>query len=290
MKMTKKTMTKKLGKGLEALIKTYDSESQTHYLDGKIPIEYIQPNEAQPRQTFNNIEMLELIQSIKEKGVLQPITVREISSTKFTIIAGERRYRASKAIGLKWIPAYTVKISDESEMMEYALIENIQRVNLNAVEEAEGYAILRGKYNLSQKDIAYKVSKSRSEITNKMRLLKLPPIIKNSLRDNTISYGHARALLSITESIKIMQLYFKIIKKNLSVRETEKLVRFITTNKKLTKKTNSKHETQKLESQLQKYLNTNVSIKINSKNSGKISISFKSLIHLSKIIQKLSNE
>ena len=106
--------------------------------------------------------MQELIESIKAKGVLQPITVREIKNGKFIIIAGERRYRASKALGLKWIPAYTVQVNSESEMMEYALIENIQRVNLNAVEEAEGYAILRGKYSFSQKDIALKVSKSRS--------------------------------------------------------------------------------------------------------------------------------
>ena len=127
-------MTKKLGKGLEALIKDYDSTNQTHYLDGKIPMEYIQPNESQPRQAFNDVEMHELMQSIKDKGVLQPITIRELSSTQFIIIAGERRYRASKALGLKWIPAFTVKINDESEMMEYALIENIQRVNLTALE------------------------------------------------------------------------------------------------------------------------------------------------------------
>tara|TARA_B110000438_G_scaffold263705_1_gene275875 strand:+ start:584 stop:1435 length:852 start_codon:yes stop_codon:yes gene_type:complete len=283
-------MTKKLGKGLEALIKDYDSTNQTHYLDGKIPMEYIQPNEAQPRQAFNDVEMHELMQSIKDKGVLQPITVRELSSTKFIIIAGERRYRASKALGLKWIPAFTVKINDESEMMEYALIENIQRVNLNAVEEAEGYAILRGKYNLSQKDIANKVSKSRSEITNKMRLLKLPPIIKNSLRDNTISYGHARSLLSIKESLKIMQVYYKIIQNNLSVRDTEKLAKLVTTDKKLEKNNYNNQEITSLEKKLKKYFNEDIYIKINKKNSGSINISFKSIMHLKKIIEKLNDE
>ena len=283
-------MTKKLGKGLEALIKDYDSTNQTHYLDGKIPMEYIQPNESQPRQAFNDVEMHELMQSIKDKGVLQPITIRELSSTQFIIIAGERRYRASKALGLKWIPAFTVKINDESEMMEYALIENIQRVNLNALEEAEGYAILRGKYNLSQRDIANKVSKSRSEITNKMRLLKLPPIIKNSLRDNTISYGHARSLLSIKESLKIMQVYYKIIKNNLSVRDTEKLAKLVTTDKKLGKINCTNREITRLEKKLKKYFNESISIKINTKNSGSININFKSIIHLKQIIEKLKNE
>ena len=283
-------MTKKLGKGLEALIKDYDSTNQTHYLDGKIPMEYIQPNESQPRQAFNDVEMHELMQSIKDKGVLQPITIRELSSTQFIIIAGERRYRASKALGLKWIPAFTVKINDESEMMEYALIENIQRVNLNALEEAEGYAILRGKYNLSQKDIANKVSKSRSEITNKMRLLKLPPVIKNSLRDNTISYGHARSLLSIKESLKIMQVYYKIIKNNLSVRDTEKLAKLVTTDKKLGKINCTNREITRLEKKLKKYFNESISIKINTKNSGSININFKSIIHLKQIIEKLKNE
>ena len=283
-------MTKKLGKGLEALIKDYDSTNQTHYLDGKIPMEYIQPNKAQPRQAFNDAEMQELIQSIKDKGVLQPITIREVSSTKFIIIAGERRYRASKALGLKWIPAYTVQINDESEMMEYALIENIQRVNLNSVEEAEGYAILRGKYNLSQKDIANKVSKSRSEITNKMRLLKLPPIIKSSLRNNTISYGHARALLSIKESIKIMQVYYKIIKRNLSVRDTEKLAKLLTSNTKLKKTTNTNQDIHFLEKQLRSHFNEDVSIQINKKHSGSIHFNFKSITHLKQIIKKLNNE
>ena len=281
-------MTKKLGKGLEALIKTYDANTQDHYLNGQILIEDITPNETQPRQTFSDAKMQELIESIKEKGVLQPITVREIENRKFIIIAGERRYRASKILGLKWIPAYTVQINNESEMMEYALIENIQRVNLNAVEEAEGYAILRGKYSFSQKDIALKVSKSRSEIANKMRLLKLPPIIKDSLRNNTISYGHARALLSIKESVKMIQLYYQIIKKNLSVRDAEKLAKGITQH---TKKIVKPHpNVEQLEIVLQKKLNTDVSIRINKKQSGKVSITFSSLKHLKNIIKRITNE
>ena len=283
-------MTKKLGKGLKALIKTYDSLDQKHYLDGKIPIDKIQPNETQPRQTFNDSEMQELIDSIKEKGVLQPITVREIKNGRFIIIAGERRYRASKALGLKWIPAYTVKIENESEMMEYALIENIQRVNLNSIEEAEGYAILRGKHNLSQQDIAIKVSKSRSEITNKMRLLKLPPIIKDGLRDNLISYGHARSLLSIKESVKMLQVYYQIINKNLSVRDAEKLARAVTQKKKSIYKNKKLDKINSLKKKLKAELDTNISITINKKESGNIKITFSSYKHLKKIIKQLIHE
>jgi len=283
-------MTKKLGKGLEALIKTYDSNDQKRYLDGQIPIDKIQPNDTQPRQTFNDSKMQELINSIKEKGVLQPITVREIQNGTFIIIAGERRYRASKALGLKWIPAYTVTIQHESEMMEYALIENIQRVNLNAIEEAEGYAILRGKYKLSQQDIAHKVSKSRAEIANKMRLLKLPPIIKDSLRNNIISYGHARSLLSIKESIKMIQLYYQIINNNLSVRDTEKLAKVITQKKKKSFKNPKSDKIILLKNKLKTKLDTNISITLNKKESGNIKIVFSSYKHLKEITKKITDE
>ena len=221
-------MSKVLGKGLDALIKKYDSEESSRYLSGQIPIDKIQPNTSQPRQIFDKIKMQELELSIKKNGIIQPITVKELQDGIYEIIAGERRYRAAKSIGLKWIPAYSVKISDESEMMEYALIENIQRVDLNPIEEAEGYAILSGKHNLKQKEIAEKVSKSRTEISNKMRLLKLPPIIKDSLRNSEISYGHARALISIRESKKIISIFYQILNKKLSVRETEKIIQHST--------------------------------------------------------------
>ena len=165
-------MAKVLGKGLSALIKDYSTEEKSRYLTGQISIDKISPNKNQPRQTFDKKSMDELTQSIAEKGILQPITVMEETNGTYQIIAGERRYRASLALGLQWIPAYTVKLKHESDLMEFALIENIQRVNLNAIEEAEGYAILRGKYNLTQNEIATRVAKSRSEIANKIRLLK----------------------------------------------------------------------------------------------------------------------
>ena len=149
-------MSKVLGKGLDALIKKHDSEESSRYISGQIPIDKIKPNTSQPRQIFDEKKLKELENSIKKNGVIQPITVKELKNGGYEIIAGERRYRAAKAAGLKWIPAYAVKISQDSEMMEYALIENIQRVNLNPIEEAEGYAILSGKYNLRQKEIAEK--------------------------------------------------------------------------------------------------------------------------------------
>ena len=218
-------MNKVLGKGLDALIKRYDSEESNRYLSGQIPIEKIKPNPNQPRQDFNQAKLEELKLSIKKNGVLQPITVKELDDGNYEIIAGERRYRAAKAVGLQWIPAFTVQISNESEMMEYALIENIQRVDLNAIEEAEGYAILSGKHNLKQREIAERVSKSRTEISNKLRLLKLPPIIKDSLRNNQITYGHARALITIKKSPKMIAIFYKIINNKLSVRDTEKIMK-----------------------------------------------------------------
>tara|TARA_Y100001970_G_scaffold91791_1_gene115843 strand:+ start:41975 stop:42838 length:864 start_codon:yes stop_codon:yes gene_type:complete len=286
-------MGKVLGKGLEAIIKTHNHENDDRYIEGKIDINKIIPNEDQPRQTFELEQMEELIQSIKKNGVLQPITVRELKNQTYQIIAGERRYRAAMQAKLKWIPAYTVTINDESKLMEYALIENIQRVNLNPIEEAEGYAVLRGKYNFSQQDIAKKVAKSRSEIANKMRLLKLPPIIKKGLRKNKIKYGHARALLTIKESTKMIVLYNKIIKNNLSVRATETMIKNSTINKPEIPTNNhasNEKKIQKLAKSLTPYLKTKIKSTINKNNSGAINIHFSSLEDLIRIIKKIKNE
>ena len=280
-------MNKVLGKGLEALIKKHDTEENSRYLSGEISIKKIQPNSNQPRQTFDQNKMEELKQSIKEKGILQPITVKQLKNGLFEIVAGERRYRAAKAIGLKWIPAYTINIKNDSEMMELALIENIQRVNLNPIEEAEGYAILRGKYQFTQKEIAKKVSKSRTEIANKIRLLKLPPIIKDSLRENQISYGHARALISIKESKTMIAIFYNIIKNKISVRETEKIIKAIQKNG-ITKVQTSNYQFEESEKKLQEYFLTKVSIHMKAKK-GLISIQFDSIKKLNKIIKDIIN-
>jgi len=286
-------MGKVLGKGLEAIIKNNNTEESSRYLNGQIDINKIIPNESQPRQSFNKDSMAELIQSIKETGILQPITVRELSNQTYQIIAGERRYRAAMELELQWIPAYTITIKDESELMEYALIENIQRVNLNSIEEAEGYAVLRGKYNLSQQDIATKVSKSRSEIANKMRLLKLPPIIKKGLREIQITYGHGRALLIIKHSTDMIKVYYKIIKNNLSVRESEKLIkRFIRNQRDIPPTIHSgiKVTTDEIIQTLKPYLKTKINIKLNKEDEGVLNIHFSSLKELIGIVNKIRNE
>ena len=286
-------MGKVLGKGLEAIIKTNNTEENSRYLQGQIDINKIIPNENQPRQLFDDDKMKELIQSINKNGILQPITVREMANQTYQIIAGERRYRAAIELGLKWIPAYTITLNDESELMEYALIENIQRVNLNPIEEAEGYAILRGKYNLSQQEIATKVSKSRSEISNKMRLLKLPPIIKQGLRKNHITYGHARALLMISHSTDMIRIYHQIIKNNLSVRESETLIKKFKNTQKYIPPTIISQEKQEMEDfveTLNPYLKTKISTKFNKKKGGSLNIHFSSLKELVRIIKKIKNE
>jgi len=278
-------MAKVLGKGLGALIKNYSTEENNRYLIGQISIDKIIPNKNQPRQKFDKKSMNELAQSIAEKGVLQPITVMETANEKYQIIAGERRYRASLTLGLQWIPAYTVKLKQESDIMELALIENIQRVNLNAIEEAEGYAILKGKYNLTQNEIANRVAKSRSEIANKIRLLKLPPLIKDSLRNNEITYGHARALITLKKSTDIIKIYYSVINKKLSVRATEQLIN----NKKpvQTKKSVPPTNFIKFKKKLLNYFGDKIQLRINKNNTGYIKINFNSLEDLKKIINKM---
>tara|TARA_B100000959_G_C14892775_1_gene587477 strand:+ start:240 stop:1079 length:840 start_codon:yes stop_codon:yes gene_type:complete len=279
-------MANNLGKGLEALIKSYSTDKKEEYLNQGIDISCIIPNKNQPRQVFDDTAMLALIESVKMRGILQPISVRKIKNNKYEIIAGERRYRAALHAKLKKIPAYIIEINNEIEMMEYALIENIQRVNLNPIEEAEGYAILSGKYNLTHALIAKSVSKSRTEISNKLRLLKLPPKIKNGLQNGDIEYGHARALLALGQSTLMIKLFNNIITSKLSVRQTESLINKLKIKKKIHK--NNLDDYGKYETVLQNYLNTKIIIK-NKKNVGKIIIEFSSEKKLKKIIKKISS-
>jgi len=284
-------MGKVLGKGLQAIIKTNTIEDSSRYLEGQIDINKIIPNDAQPRQFFDTDKMIELVKSIKKNGILQPITVRKMSDQTYQIIAGERRYRAAIELGLNWIPAYAITINDESELMEYALIENIQRVNLNPIEEAEGYAILRGKYNLTQQNIATKVSKSRSEIANKMRLLKLPPIIKKGLRQNKITYGHARALLTIRNSTDMIQIYYTIIATNLSVRKSEQVIKkFQRVLRDIPLTLSDKKDIDDLAQTLNPYLKTRINTTLKKKEGGVLNIHFTSSEELIRIIKLIKNE
>ena len=273
-------MAKALGKGLGALIKTYNSDVKKTSENYNLDITKIVPNSNQPRQGFDKKSMVDLIESINEKGILQPLAVRKINDNSYELIAGERRLRAAQSIGLKTVPAFIIKVENESEMMELALIENIQRDNLNSIEEAEGYAILSGKFNFTQNEIAKKVSKSRSEIANKLRLLKLPPLIQQSLRNNEINYGHARALLGFRESTIMLKIFKKIISKKLNVRQTELFIKSIKSPAKIIP-SQKKHT--KLEKELTNYLNTNLTIK-KFTNTGQIVIKFANEAELKRII------
>ena len=264
---------KRLGKGLEALISTHSTNDNV--VDGSIPIKKIIPNKNQPRQYFEDKEMERLSQSIKRSGILQPLTVRELKNGNYELIAGERRFRAAQMIGLEFVPAYILSVETDVEMMEYALVENIQRVDLNPIEEAEAYAMLSGKYDLSHDEIGKRVGKSRSSIANCLRLLKLPPVIKTSLKNGEISSGHARAILSIRKSIQMMTLYQKVINEGLSVRQTESIVKkYSQSPLKQKKKNKQKSPLLDLENSLISVLGTKVLIKKNSKGKGKIYIDF----------------
>ncbi|MDP6936697.1 MAG: ParB/RepB/Spo0J family partition protein [Candidatus Marinimicrobia bacterium] len=282
---------KRLGKGLEALITSYSTDEKKGQLDGALPIDVIAPNRNQPRQEFDDVKMQELIASIRENGILQPLTVRESTTGSFELIAGERRLRAAKEAGLETVPVYILSVDADVEMMEYALVENVQRVDLNPIEEAEGYAILSGKYALSQEDIAKKVGKSRPAIANKLRLLKLPPEIKAGLKSGDISNGHAKALLGLRKSLQMITLFHKIVKEGLNVRQTESLVQAlgISSDRKtaVKKVIPLSPEIQQVETSLRELFQTRVKLQKSKTGKGKIQIDFSSEEDLERILEIL---
>ena len=280
---------KRLGRGLEALIHGPEGSDLGHSGVIDILIENIVTNPLQPRKDgLDEKSLEELIASIKQKGVITPITVQQ-DKDNFILIAGERRLRASRLAGLKRIPGYVITISDESEMMEIALIENIQRENLNPIDEAEGYAILHSKFNRTQGDIANAVGKKRVTISNALRLLKLPSDIKNSLRERKVSAGHGRAILMMKTAAGMMKLYKMIIKEDLSVRAAEAIAKGQSTKK-------SKHTSRKslvtnpqirsVENELITVLGTKVQLHY-SKKGGKIEIQFFSDDDLDRVLDLL---
>ena len=284
---------KRLGKGLEALITSYTTKDGDRYLDGAVPIEQIIANRNQPRQDFNPKEMQELMDSIKANGILQPLTVRDLEDGKFELIAGERRLRSAREAGLETVPVYILSVEADVEMMEYALIENIQRVDLNPIEEAEGYAILCGKYNLAQEEIAKRVGKSRPAIANALRLLKLPPEIKSALKSGNISAGHARAILGVRKSLQMMTLYQKVIRSGLNVRQTEELVKNIAESskelQKIQKSAPRNSEIVQIENNLISKFGTKVVIQKKRGGKGKIQIEFYSDSDLQRILDILTD-
>lgn len=280
---------KRLGKGLEALIQPYSAEKiPEHHGVDRISIRSIKPNPHQPRQKFDETSLEELTASIKEKGILTPITVQKVGN-QFILIAGERRLRASKKAGLKKIPVYIIDVADDAEMIEMALIENIQRENLNPIEEAEAYIYLNNRFKLSQEKIAKSVGKKRATISNSLRLLTLPREIKESIRNGRLSAGHGRAILMMKTHNSMIGLWKKIIKGKMSVRAAEDWAKEKTSKKlELKKKIFRKVSPQikRLEDELISILGTKVRI-IYKKGSGSIEVSYFSDDDLERITEMI---
>ena len=280
---------KRLGKGLEALIQPYSAEKiPEHHGVDKISIRSIKPNPHQPRQKFDETSLEELTASIKEKGILTPITVQKVGN-QFILIAGERRLRASKKAGLKKIPVYIIDVADDAEMVEMALIENIQRENLNPIEEAEAYIYLNNRFKFSQEKIAKSVGKKRVTISNSLRLLTLPREIKESIRNGRLSAGHGRAILMMKTHNSMIGLWKKIIKGKMSVRAAEdwakeKTLKKLELKKKVIRKVSP--QIKRLEDELISILGTKVRI-IYKKGSGSIEVSYFSDDDLERITEMI---
>lgn len=279
-----------LGKGLRALLTNIDKvESKPKEKEevvaklsktiAEIPVKNIEPNPYQPRTEFNPNELNELIQSIKILGLIQPITVRRLSEDKYQLISGERRWRASKAAGLEMIPAY-IRLADDQGMLEMALVENIQRSNLNPLEVALSYQRLIDECNLQHDEMAKRVGKERSTISNYIRLLKLPPDIQSELRTKELSMGHARALLALDDPTKQLHVFKMIREEGLSVRNTEKIIREIKQGSKSGIKAAPNRilhpEVRKIQDRLMHHLNSKIEISRSTKGKGKIVIHFDS--------------
>ena len=281
---------KRLGKGINAIINPnskMNADSSSRLGVNRVKINNIKPNPDQPRRDFDKKSLEELSLSIKNKGIITPITIRK-SGKHYEIVAGERRWRAAKKANLKSIPAYILNIKDNSEMMQVALIENIQREDLNAIEEAEGYAILNSKHGLSHDEIANTIGKKRTTISNALRLLKLPPEIRKSIREGKISAGHGRAILQ-KKTISAMQVFWKkIINESLSVRAAEALVRPLGKVKKIRKVNVKKGSTKGIEDKLIEIFGTKVKLKP-SQVGGSIEIVYFSDDDLDRILDLLQS-
>ena len=258
-----------------------------------LKLDLIQPNKEQPRKTFDEEKINELAESIKNYGVLQPLLVQRNDSF-YEIIAGERRWRAAKAAGLKEVPA-VLKEYSKQEAMEISLIENVQRADLNPIEEALGYRQLIDEFGLTQEEIAVRVAKSRTAITNTMRLLKLDEQIQNMLVQGVITSGHARALLSLEDTQMQLKAAKEILDKKLSVRETERLVKRLQKEASGEKKEEKKKDEtlaliyQDLEDRMKSVMGTKVSIHNKDKNKGRIEIEYYSEAELERIVEMIES-
>ncbi|CUU04363.1 chromosome partitioning protein, ParB family [Candidatus Thermokryptus mobilis] len=301
----------RLGRGLDALIPkvatkeiSIDSK-EIRFDDGqsvgviaKIELSKIKPNPYQPRETFDRTALEELKQSIIEKGVIQPITVRRLPGGMYELISGERRVRASTEAGLTHIPAYIIEVESEKELLELSLIENIQREKLNPIEIAKAYQRLIEELGYTQEEIAKKIGKDRTTVANFIRLLKLPEQIQESLKRGEITMGHARALINLPSRKLQVEIWSKIVKQGWSVRKVEKIVRDLSKGKIIEEKSSKKKSNQAgfrdIESKLKRIFGTQVKIKQMSSGRGEIVIEFYSddeferLLELFELIEKNS--
>jgi len=274
-----------LGRGLGSLLNVSEKKVEESIFD-EIQIKKIEINKDQPRKSFNEEKIKELSLSIKQHGIIQPITVRRIDNDKFQLISGERRFRASKLIGIKTIPAF-IRDTDDKNLLELALIENIQRENLNSIEIAISYKKLIDELKINQEKLGARVGKDRTTINNYLRLLKLPPTIQKGLKDNKIQMGHARSLIAIETSELQLKIYQLILVNKLSVRKTEELVRNLNKQKRSIPKEKSRtNNLEKIESKLSSYFGTKITTQGDDK-SGKIIIPYKSTNDLNRILELL---
>ena len=296
--MAKSKRKKVLGRGLSALLNDTDNDIEsvvdknTENIIGNIidlPLENINNNPFQPRTHFNEETLKELSVSIKELGVIQPITVRKIKGNQYELVSGERRLRASKLAGLDRIPSY-VRLANDQESLEMALVENIQRQDLDPIEIGLSYQRLIDEIKLTQNQLSKRVGKKRSTIANYMRLLKLDPIIQTGIRDQFITMGHGRALVNIEDSKLQLDLYKQIVKKGLSVRAIETLVKsFRNTKTNYTNSYSSPFIKQAAE-ELEIIFDTSVSVTSNNQGKGVLKITFESQEKLQHIINKIKGD
>jgi spoOJ protein len=279
-----------LGRGLDALISTESVRPQGSSTISEIPLEQIEPNPNQPRREFDEDALQELANSIVEIGIIQPITLRQVEDNKFQIIAGERRWRASQLAGLQAIPAYIRTIKDES-IMELALVENIQREDLNAIEIALAYEHLLSAEGMTQERVSERVGKSRTAITNYLRLLKLPAQVQMALQKKEIDMGHARALLAIDSPSLQIKLFREIQKHGYSVRKVEELAQKLKNGediqsgkKTIATKAAMPEEVTRIRQRLSEFLDTKVQMTCSPKGKGKISIPFANEEELARIM------
>jgi len=290
---------KALGRGLSALLEGSDLEQaprevQVNQLVGSVAmilIDDIEANPFQPRTDFDRAELADLAMSIQHQGIIQPVTLRKLGNDRFQLIAGERRLKAARVAGLTEIPAY-IRVANDEQMLEMALVENIQRTDLNPIEVGISFQRLMEECQIKQEELSQRVGKDRSTISNYVRLLKLPAEIQIAIREKKISMGHARALIALDNNTVQLRIFRQILAKELSVRDVEAIVRSVHDPVQPSPNTrqsadNLPPELKRIQERLNSTLNTPVKLKVNSKGAGTITITFRSDEELKKILATL---